>query len=519
MKHRTNIHTWLMGALLFVGAIGLCACRNEADMETFITASEADIVLQADGLTDKGQPGEFELGSNRSWKLASKPEWVTLNYESGKRGRQKIYVSAGRNTTGEDREGFLEFELDNGQPEQVAVYQYRLAEKVKVAESKFAVNLLGFDEEGKSPVVAISSNYAWTLTPDESSAWIEPSAKSGEPGEANVTLKVNANDTKKDREGRLIFKAGKTTIAITVSQDAIAFDISIGTLTLSKSGKETINGDAATIDISALEGWSVTDKPDWLTCSPTTGKAGDTKMTITATNNTGEPREGTITLRSEHGVEASLLIKQDNKVTLRPDDKPVGHVYFSEPFDWAHQIALLYPANCQDQVGSVGGSAGNTIPIYSNADAKNIFDKTLVDLVPAGKCVYIADGYIKLGRGNHQTGVVIKEALDIPEGRMADVEVSFDIADNKQDATVVVVEISGDGQIVDGASATKSHDIHPIKNTDSSKPWQWLRDRKVQIKGATANTRIAIHSGQMGLKGYYRWFLDNIKVTRITTNK
>ncbi|MBO1362285.1 BACON domain-containing protein [Prevotella sp. A2931] len=488
-------------------------------METFLTASEADILLQADGLTDKGQPGEFELGSNRSWKLTSKPEWVTLNHESGVRGRQKIYVSAAKNTTGEDRQGFLEFELDNGQPEQVAVYQYRLAEKIKVDKTEFAVNLLGLGEDGKASVVAISSNYVWSLTADEGSEWIEPSAKAGDAGEATVTLQVKANDTKADRQGRLTFKAGKTVIGIIVSQAAVAFDIPIATLTLSKSGKETISGDNGVIDIDALEEWSVTDKADWLTCSPMTGKAGKTKMTVTATLNTGEPREGTITLRSEHGVEATLVIKQDNKVTLKPDDKPEGHVYFSEPFDWAHQIALLYPDHCQDQVGSIGGSAGNTIPIYSNADAKHLFDQTLEDLVPGGKCIYIADGYIKLGRGNNQTGVVIKKALDIPEGRMADVEVSFDIADNKQDPTVVVVEISGDGQIVDGVSATKSHDIMPIKNTDPGKPWQWSRDQKVRIKGVTADTRISIHSRQMGLKGYYRWFLDNIKVTRITTNK
>src|SRR3712207_8727041 len=61
-----------------------------------------------------------------------------------------------------------------------------------------------------------------------------------------------------------------------------------------------------------------------------------------------------------------------------------------------------------------------------------------------------------MGRHNKQTGVTLKPALDIPEGRMANVEVSIDIAVNGQDPTAIVVEISGDGQIADGVSDRKS---------------------------------------------------------------
>ena len=96
--------------------------------------------------------------------------------------------------------------------------------------------------------------------------------------------------------------------------------------------------------------------------------------------------------------------------------------------------------------------------------------------------------------------------------------VSFDIADNWDDETTVVLEISGDGTIVDGQSATLSKIFAPTKNTDSSKPWQWTRNHQVKIEGATANTKITIRSSQKGISGYYRWFLDNIKVTRTTTN-
>lgn len=278
-----------------------------------------------------------------------------------------------------------------------------------------------------------------------------------------------------------------------------------------------MGGEDNVFEIKAVESWTVTNKPEWATCAPMNGNAGDTRMTVTATtNNTGAAREGDIVLTSAHGVELVLKLKQENALMLTPDNKPVGHVYFNESFDWAHTFALANPTICQDQVASVGGSNGKTTSIYSNAECMTNFSQTLNDYNAAGKCIYVADGYLKLGRGNNQGGVTIKNNLDIDNGKKANVIVSFDMANNKTDNTTIVVEISGDGTIVGGQSATLSQEFTPVRNTDASQPWQWSRNQQVKIEGATANTRITIRSAQHGISGYYRWFLDNIKVTRTT---
>jgi hypothetical protein len=290
-------------------------------------------------------------------------------------------------------------------------------------------------------------------------------------------------------------------------------------ITLSKDGVNTMTGEENIFDINAVESWTVSSKPAWATCSPMSGNAGDTRMTVTATaNSTGAAREGDIILISAHGVEKVLKLKQENKLKLIPDNKPVGYVYFSEPFDWAHTFALANPTVCQDQVASVGGQNNKTTGIYGNTDCMTNFSQKLIDFNTDGHCIYVADGYLKLGRKNNQGGVTIKNGLDIEDGKKANVIVSFDIADNWDDETTIVLEISGDGTIVDGQSATLSKIFAPIKNTDSSKPWQWTRNHQVKIEGATANTKITIRSSQKGIGGYYRWFLDNIKVTRTTTN-
>ncbi len=519
MKKLNKIMYGLLFLLLAATTSTFTSCRDEASVDPYFVASEADIELQYDGLTEKKQPGQFKMGANQDWKLVSKPEWVKLNHESGNRGRQTIYVTAEKNTTGEDREGYLEFVLANGKPEQVSVFQHRLTEKVTATGLKPNVNILGLDKEGKAPVVHISSNYSWKITVPDTCTWLHPSKTEGEPGDYDITLNIDANGTKATRKAHVTFTTGKLSYNLTVTQDAKVFTTPATIITLSKDGVNTMTGEENIFDINAVEGWTVSSKPAWATCSPMSGNAGDTRMTVTATaNSTGAAREGDIILISAHGVEKVLKLKQENKLKLIPDNKPVGYVYFSEPFDWAHTFALANPTVCQDQVASVGGQNNKTTGIYGNTDCMTNFSQKLIDFNTDGHCIYVADGYLKLGRKNNQGGVTIKDNLDIEDGKKANVIVSFDIADNWDDETTIVLEISGDGTIVDGQSATLSKIFAPIKNTDSSKPWQWTRNHQVKIEGATANTKITIRSSQKGIGGYYRWFLDNIKVTRTTTN-
>ena len=522
MKNMKKLNKIMYGLLfLFLAATTstFTSCRDEASVDPYFVASEADIELQYDGLTEKKQPGQFKMGANQDWKLVSKPDWVKLNHESGNRGRQTIYVTAEKNITGEDREGYLEFVLANGKPEQVSVFQHRLTEKVTATGLRPNVNILGLDEEGKAPVVHISSNYSWKITVPDTCTWLHPSKTEGEPGDYDITLNIDANGTKATRKAHVTFTTGKLSYNLTVTQDAKVFTTPATIITLSKDGVNTMTGEENIFDINAVEGWTVSSKPAWATCSPMSGNAGDTRMTVTATaNSTGAAREGDIILISAHGVEKVLKLKQENKLKLIPDNKPVGYVYFSEPFDWAHTFALANPTVCQDQVASVGGQNNKTTGIYGNTDCMTNFSQKLIDFNTGGHCIYVADGYLKLGRKNNQGGVTIKDNLDIEDGKKANVIVSFDIADNWDDETTVVLEISGDGTIVDGQSATLSKIFAPTKNTDSSKPWQWTRNHQVKIEGATANTKITIRSSQKGIGGYYRWFLDNIKVTRTTTN-
>lgn len=499
--------------LLSVTLAAFAACRDEADMDPYFTASEADIELQADGLTADGQPGEFSLGANDSWTVTSKPDWISVNHLGGDRGRFTMYVTATKNPTADDRRGYIELELSSGKPEQVAVFQHHVAEALSVSKTVVSADLLGH-ESGAAPRLKVKSNYAWTLTAAEDASWLEPSLTAGDAGEADITLNIDANDTKAPRTGKLTFASGHKSIEITVSQDATAFTaVSTDAIALSKAGNTTDKGDKAELTFTAIEPWSITTKPDWLTLTPTEGQAGDATLTLKATpNTTGADRTGTVTIISAHGVEQSLAVSQTASGIKPLDGETVGHIYVEESFDWAHSYALSHADACQDQVGSVGGSKGNSVRLDKEASLATDFGKKLLAVNASNNPVYVCDGYIKIGRSNTQGGVILKP-LNIQSGHSANVEVSFSMADNKIDKTTIVVEIKGDGQIAGGQNGSLSELFTPIPNTDNDKAWQWSKGA-VKITGVTKDTRIIIRSSQQNTKGYYRWFLDNIKVTR-----
>lgn len=518
MKNLPVIINKVLHALLISILPLIAGCSKDIATDVFIKATETDIVLEYTGLNHEGQPASFELGSNETWKVVSLPAWLQLNRKEAERGRSQIFVRAEENRTGEDRTGFIELETLSGKPEQIAVLQKHLEATLTLSTYEIVANLLGTSANGQPLSVTLTSNYPWTITMPENSQWLSLDRQAGEAGTTTIGLEFDPNNTGSTREVSLTCTAGKIQRVLVVKQEAKAFQLNNKQIFLNSTGTLNSDGHAATIAITALESWEVTDKPQWLQCSPVTGQLGHTTMAFTA-NSSEEPREGRVVLRSTHLSTDTISVVQLGSPQLTPDNKPVGHIYFSESFDWASTIAAQNPDICQDQVGSINGSKGKTIPIYSNATVKALFDNTLEDANPTGKCIYVADGYLKLGKNNNQTGVTTKHALDIAEGNRADVEISFDIAKNGTDRMTVTVEIQGDGQIEDGETPLMSKPFVPIDNKATDQPWQWKHHQSVRVKGVTARTRFTIRATQFpSTSGYYRWFLDNIKITRITTN-
>ena len=161
--------------------------------------------------------------------------------------------------------------------------------------------------------------------------------------------------------------------------------------------------------------------------------------------------------------------------------------------------------------------------IYSTGDALQKFGEAgLQDYNPVGKTMYACAGYFKMGATDKQTGIILP-ALKIGRKKASNVELTFETCPNiggsgKADAVTVTVEIVEGPGTVNGNSDRESEAMKPDQT------WKWT-PMSVKLYGVTAATRIAIRSTQQGNpgvtageKGYFRWYLDNVKIVKAPRN-
>lgn len=515
---------FIFASSLVIAASGaglvLTGCNDDDEnLPAHFKADNREFTLEYDGLTAEGIEPTLTLNSSGNWSVTQKDEWIHLSHESGTRGSHAIFVTADLNT-GEQRRGFVEIQLlGKNKTELIAVTQNKKVDALKLSTNLFEVATLGESIDGEPMIFTIETNCDWSMAlPD----WLTADKSSGSAGKAVVTLTAAVNTTGESREAKVNVTAGSLTRSITVKQDGSAFNLVPDTpLASGKIIFDASNPAPFTAKVDCIEAWTLTEKPAWVTVSPDNGAEGETAVTVTAETNTGDAREGVITLTSAHGVKITVPVSQKTD-KIYPDDKAVGFVYFSDDFSWAVGGA--------DQVSNINGGkpndarniytwdyAGNGFP-----DVLKSFNERFIDLNAGEKTIYSMDGYLKFNAGNKQTAIKTKKDLDIAAGRYADVDVTFRACKNGTDKVTVTVVIEGEGEIVDGVSLTQSKAMEPFNNSDKNIPWTWT-DMKVTVKGATANTKIIIGATQFidndykKVSGYYRWFMDDLKVTRIET--
>ena len=244
-------------------------------------------------------------------------------------------------------------------------------------------------------------------------------------------------------------------------------------------------GSKASFDVLANRGYVITSDAEWLDVDKPTGK-GRVSVTLEAKpNETAGERTGHLTVTS-------------GKLS-----------------DW---IAVYGGADCVG-LGSQNGAKN----IYSTGDALQKFGEAgLQDYNPVGKTMYACAGYFKMGATDKQTGIILP-ALKIGRKKASNVELTFETCPNiggsgKADAVTVTVEIVEGPGTVNGNSDRESEAMKPDQT------WKWT-PMSVKLYGVTAATRIAIRSTQQGNpgvtageKGYFRWYLDNVKIVKAPRN-
>ena len=494
-------------ALLFMSGIGLAGC-NETEPDAFLTVTQQEIEVEYTGLTVEGEMVNFELGTNRSWQATYVEEWIHLTHSEGDRGRVRIFLDIDENNTGKDRTGFIIFEGEGGTRRTIAVTQKLKVDALSVSPTEITVVKSGLLETGEKAEIYLSTNSDWTITVADDSKWITPAATSGEAGDMSIELTVEQNNTGGERTGSFVINAGSKSETVTVIQNLEGLKLSADNFRVNKFGFSDEAQTPLTFTITSAEAWTSTCD-DWLSIEPASGEAGETEVTLLVDENTsGAPREGAVKITTSlNGLEAAVRIDQNAKNSLYDDDgEEIGHIYYSENFDWITE----YGGN--DCVG--GHTQDGAKNIYTTGDALQKFNEAgLTDFNPDMRTIYACSDYLKMGAGSKQTGIILP-VLTIPEGQATDIELTFVAASNiggdgtgKPDAvTVTAAILKGPGSI--GDQQKESEPMTPGEH------WEWT-PMSVKIYGITGETQIVIRSTQQGVSGYYRWYLDNIKMTKI----
>lgn len=521
-------------ALTLAAGFGLALTGCNSDDENLPAHFKADtreFTLEYDGLTDKGEEPSLTLNTSGNWSVSQKDEWIHLSRESGTRGSHKIFVTADENT-GEQRSGFVEIKLLGGdKTELLAVTQNKKVGTLAVSPALINVTTLGNAAEDETLAFTIDTNSDWTISLPAGCDWITPSKVSGEAGKEKITFTAAVNTTGSSREAKITVNAGSLSRYTTVRQDGEVFTVTENGTPVTKLtfAASEATGLSTELTVGCIESWTLTSKPEWLTINPTSGDAGETKVTLTAEVNTEGAREGYVTITTAHGLVLTAPVLQLSD-RPEPDSKAVGFVYYNDDFSWVQ--------GGDDQISNInGGAPNNARNIYTwdfgangFSDVLAPFNQKYTDYNASAKVIYAMAGYLKFNKGGAQTAIGLKNSLPIEGGHYANVDVTFRAAKNGTDPVTVTVMIEGDGEIVDGVSKTQSKELEPFHNSDKNVPWTWT-DMKVTINGATANTKIIIGATPFIINGfqsvatypdngktsYYRWFMDDLKVTRIET--
>lgn len=156
---------------------------------------------------------------------------------------------------------------------------------------------------GMTVLLEVISDSPWTATTDDS--YVDIRQENGPSGLTNIEVYVNANTGSTQRTAHVHFEnvnGGETDFSEVQAApgEIYAFEFGADSYTFNATGG-TINGYVKCP--TNMSPWSITQIPEWITATPTSGIYGETQVVLTASaNNTGSDRFGDV--RASSAVDA-----------------------------------------------------------------------------------------------------------------------------------------------------------------------------------------------------------------------
>ncbi len=222
-----------------------------------------------------GEPKTISIDTKTAWRIESVPEWVSLSASSGEAGKHTVTVTAKSNTSYNSRSATLTY-TDANESKGISLSQ-SACQRTSITPAE-----LEYTYSGGALNLSIDTKTSWTIS--DIPEWLSVSNISGVAGEHNISVTATANLTYNAKSGSLTYKDQNETKTIKVSQEACAAtELTPNSLIFDRAGGEK------NISLKTKTDWTITNIPDWLTVSRTSGIAGD--YTITFKVNANESYE------------------------------------------------------------------------------------------------------------------------------------------------------------------------------------------------------------------------------------
>ena len=153
----------------------------------------------------------------------------------------------------------------------------------KEAEPELTTNnsSLNFAAAGGLSSFSFNTNKNWTIT--EIPDWLTLDPTSGEPSKDAISVKATCaeNTAYTSRTANITISAGGLTKTINVTQEAAVktISLSVSTTSLSVSGQ----GGTASFTVTCNDNWTITNIPDYVTLSRTSGTESASAVTVNVT--------------------------------------------------------------------------------------------------------------------------------------------------------------------------------------------------------------------------------------------
>lgn len=245
------------------------------------------------------------MGGSLSIVITANKPWAavttlgTLSQDSGDSGETEITLTVPINAEPEELKGTVTFTAGTANAN-ITILQNAAEEILEVIPNDWV-----FSKNAESADFEIESNTKWFVT--DYPSWVTAITPTEGEEEATLTISVDKNDTMVRKTGTIILTTAKgKTAGINVAQRRVRSNIAVSPT----SGLAMAEGDTLTLTVTSEDDWTANFEEPISSVVPSTGKEGDTNVTVKVCNNRNMAKRNLTVSFETDGTEADYTVEQ-----------------------------------------------------------------------------------------------------------------------------------------------------------------------------------------------------------------